>query len=192
MRKAALESLKLVCVAMCWLLFAQAALADKKSADNSQRKSSEDNSQKKSSERRSRSLAVYRLDFVVEEMIEGKRANTRSFTMLLAEDETNRVRMGQKLPLPSSGAESKFLDLGLKFDCKVEEHEGYIVLEGRLDLNDPVRAEDGKFANPPLIQNFQAEIETAIPLDKPTVVGIYDDALGKRRYELRATVTKVK
>ena len=100
--------------------------------------------------------------------------------------------MGQKLPLLSSGAEPKFIDLGLKFDCKVEEHEGYVMLEGRLDLNDPVRSDDGKLANPPLIQNFQAEIETAIPLDKPTTVGVYDDALGKRRYELRATVTKVK
>jgi RNA polymerase sigma factor (sigma-70 family) len=37
-----------------------------------------------------------------------------------------------------------------------------------------------------------AEIETAAPLDKATTIGVYDDAVGKRHYELRVTVTKAK
>lgn len=152
--------------------------------------------QKKSSEKSNRPLSVYRLEFTVDEFVEGKRGTPRTFTMLLKEGETSRVRMGTKILISSPGTEAKYLDLGLKFDGRVEEREDLIVLDGRLDLNDPLTpsgaVEESRAAIPTAIRNFQAEVETAIPLDKNTVLGVYDDPVSKRRYELRATVTKIK
>lgn len=106
----------------------------------------------------------------------------------MQEGETNRVRVGSKIPLPTSGEEMKFTDIGLKLDWKLNERDGYIELEGRLELNDLA----SPTTSPPTIRNFQAEIETAVLLDKATTIGVYDDTVSKRRYELRVTVTKAK
>jgi hypothetical protein len=167
-------------------LLALAAFADNRQSER----------QKKSSEKSNRPLSVYRLEFTVDEFVEGKRSTPRTFTMLLKEGETSRVRMGTKVLISAPGTEAKYLDLGLKFDGRVEEREDLIVLDGRLDLNDPVipagAPEDSKAAIPTMIRNFQAEVETVIPPDKNTVLGVYDDPVSKHRYELRATVTKIK
>jgi hypothetical protein len=151
-----------------------------------------DEKQKKSSEKSSRPASVFKLEFTVEETVAGKRAGGRSFTLLLEEDETSRVRMGQKHPIASPEAEPKNLDLGVKFDCKVNERDGQISIEGKLDINDLNLTAEGKPETPPTIRNFQAEFETIIPFDKQTSIGVFEDSSANRRYELRATVTRVK
>lgn len=181
MRKICLSGVILLSLFTGLLWLTPIAAADEKQTDK----------QKRSSEKLSRPMKIYRLEFTVDELVEGKRVNTRTFSMMVKEGETNRVRMGTKLLISSSGTEAKFTDLGLKFDCKLEERGELILLDGKLDLNDPVIAEDGK-PNPTMIRNLQAEIETAFPPDKNTVLGAYDDAASKRRYELRATVSRIK
>jgi hypothetical protein len=151
-----------------------------------------DEKQKKSSEKPSRPAAVFKLEFIVEETVAGKRVGGRSFTLLLEEDEISRVRMGQKRPIASSESEPKNQELGVKFDCKVQERDGQISLEGKLDINDLNATADGRPENPATIRNFQAEFETLIPLDKQTSIGVFEDVATTRRYELRATVTRVK
>jgi hypothetical protein len=147
-----------------------------------------DDRQKKSDERPRRQIALYQLDFSLDETLDGKPSGARNFKLLVQEGETNRVRVGSKIPLPTSGEELKFTDIGLKLDWKLNERDGYIELEGRLELNDLA----SPTTSPLTIRNFQAEIETAVLLDKATTIGVYDDTVSKRRYELRVTVTKAK
>jgi hypothetical protein len=136
--------------------------------------------------------SVFKLEFTIEETVAGKRVGGRSFTMLLEEDETSRVRMGQKRQIASPESEPKNQDLGVKFDCKVNERDGLIAVEGKLDINDLNLTADGKPEVPATIRNFQAEFETIIPFDKQTTIGVFEDSTTNRRYELRATVTRVK
>jgi hypothetical protein len=147
-----------------------------------------DDRQKKSEERPRRQIVIYNLEFTLDETLDGKPSGARNFKMLMQEGETNRVRIGSKVLISAPESEPKFADLGLKFDCKLNERDGYISIDGKLELNDLV----SPATSPPTIRSFQAEIETAAPLDKATTIGVYDDAVGKRRYELRITVTKAK
>jgi len=148
-----------------------------------------DDRQKRSSEERSRrQVVLYQLDFSLDETLDGKASGARNFKMLMQEGETSRVRIGSKILISGAESEPKFTDVGLKFDCRLNERDGYISLDGKLELNDLV----SPTTNPPTIRNFQAEIETAVLLDKATTIGVYDDSVNKRRYELRATVTKAK
>ena len=82
--------------------------------------------------------------------------------MLMQEGETNRVRIGSKILISGPDSEPKFADVGVKFDCKLNERNDYIAVEGKLELNDLV----SPATVPPTIRTFQAEIETAAPLDK--------------------------
>lgn len=153
---------------------------------------SSEGAQRRNSEGQSRPITVYRLEFVVDETVDGRRLPARRLTMLLREGEPNRVRMGSKVYLAPPGAEPKPTDIGLKFDCELDGREGGVLFDGKLDLNEVALAEDGKPATPLAVRNFQAEVEVLIPLDKPTTLGVYEDAAGRRSYELRATVTVVK
>ena len=147
-----------------------------------------DDRQKKSEDKPRRQIVLFNLEFTLDETIDGKPSGPRNFKMLIQEGETNRVRIGSKILISSAESEPKFTDVGLKFDCKLDEREGYISLDGKLELNDLV----SPATLPPMIRSFQAEIETAVLLDKATTIGVYDDATSKRRYELRVMVTKAR
>jgi len=147
-----------------------------------------DDRQKKSEDRPRRQVVLYHLDFSLDETLDGKPSGARNFKMLMQEGETNRVRIGSKILISTADSEPKFTDVGLKFDCRLNERDGYISLDGKLELNDLV----SPITTPPTIRNFQAEIETAVLLDKATTIGVYDDAVSKRRYELRVTVARAK
>ena len=147
-----------------------------------------DDKQKKSEEKSRRQLVLYNLEVTLDESFEGKSSGAWNFKMLIREGETNRVRIGSKVLISPAEAEPKFADVGLKFDCKLDERDGLISLEGKLEINDLV----SPATTPPTIRNFQAEIDTAVPLDKATTIGVYDDSVSKRHYELRVTVAKAK
>lgn len=147
-----------------------------------------DDRQKRSEERPRRQIVLYRLEFTLDETLDGKSSGARNFKMLMQEGETNRVRIGSKVLISGPESEPKFADVGLKFDCKLNERDGYISIEGKFELNDLVSPATAL----PTIRTFQAEIETAAPLDKATTIGVYDDTVSKRRYELRITVTKAR
>jgi hypothetical protein len=147
-----------------------------------------DDRQKKTEERPRRQIVLYHLEFTLDETLDGKPSGARNFKMLMQEGETNRVRIGSKVLISAPESEPKFADVGLKFDCKLNERDGYISIDGKLELNDLV----SPTTTSPTIRAFQAEIETAVLPDKATTIGVYDDAVSKRHYELRATVTKAK
>src|SRR5262245_27438492 len=147
-----------------------------------------DDRQKRSEERPRRPIALYHLEFTLEETLDGKPSGARNFKMLAQEGETNRVRIGSKVLISAPESEPKFADLGLKFDCKLNERDGYVSIDGKLEHNYilPIKTD------PLMILTFQAEIETAVLLDKATTIGVYDEAVPRRHYEIRVTVTKVK
>jgi len=147
-----------------------------------------DERQKKSEDKSRRQLMLYNLELNLDESFDGKSSGAWNFKMLIREGETNRVRIGSKVLISPADSEPKFADVGLKFDCKLDERDGLISLEGKLEVNDLV----SPATIPPTIRNFQAEIDTAVPLDKATTIGVYDDSASKRHYELRVTVAKAK
>jgi len=49
--------------------------------------------------RANKSVNVYRLDFVLSEIADGKTINTRSYSVVAREDETNKLRSGARYPI---------------------------------------------------------------------------------------------
>ncbi|MGE0128329.1 MAG: hypothetical protein AB7U82_09640 [Blastocatellales bacterium] len=188
MRRMPLRGLMSTALIFCLLVLAGRAQA----FDDRQKKSEERSREERSREDRTRrQMVLYHLDFTLDETLDGKPSAPRNFKILMQEGETNRVRIGSKILISATESEPKFTDVGLKFDCRLNERDGYVALDGKLELNELAPPA----ANPPaslIIRNFQAEIETAVLPDKASTIGVYDDVVNKRRYELRVTVTKAK
>lgn len=137
-------------------------------------------------------LLIYRVDFAVHEVENGKRVNTRNYTMLLAEGGTGRVRVGGQVPVAiGPGAmQVQYMDVGLSIDCRLEERENYLTLRTGFEIRDLAPEQEGK--DRPLLRTVRSDVDTAIPPGKPTLVSALDDTATKRRYELEVTATKIK
>lgn len=140
-----------------------------------------------------RVINAYRLDFSVNELEDGKKLNTRQYSMNLNSDSGNELKIGTRVPVDTKQGEFQYLDVGTSIFSRLEDHTGQI------DLN--VRAEISNFAIPdqsqgrdsrPVIRQFKINGGTLATIGKPTVIGSVDDPNSKRQFQLEVTVTKLK
>ncbi|HXE76130.1 MAG TPA: hypothetical protein VNN18_10925 [Candidatus Xenobia bacterium] len=152
--------------------------------------------QDKPAEKAQKPANVYRLDFAIREKENGAIVNTRNY-MLLLEDTTGgkgsgKVRAGNRVPIAVGGDKGvQYMDVGLNLDCDLRERDSDISLRIWLEISD-FAAPGQEKVGAPLLRTIRTEVLTGIPLGKPTVVSVVDDAATKRRYELEVTATKVK
>jgi hypothetical protein len=143
-------------------------------------------------------LNVYRLDFVLSEFIDGKKVNTRSYTVTAREDEMNKLRSGARYPVATGTAEKntqfQYLDVGVSIDCRVVERGGYLELNAVIDSSDIEGADAHGVPNlmgqNPVIGQMKSDIRSLIRPGTPTMVSSMDDPASKRRFQLDVTATK--
>lgn len=136
---------------------------------------------------------AYRLDFSVNELEDGKKINTRQYSMNLNSDGSNELKIGTRVPVESKQGEFQYIDVGTSIWSRIEDRNGVV------DLS--IRAEISNFANPeqtpghdmlPLLRQLKISAGTLALLGKPTPVGSVDDPNSKRQFQLEVTVTKLK
>lgn len=157
-----------------WFLSATSALAQDKPAEKMQKSSN-----------------VYRLEFAIREKEDGTALNTRNYLMLLEDKASGKIRAGNRVPVSMGEKGIQYMDVGLNLDCDLRERDNDISLRVWLEISD-FAAPGQEKVGAPLLRTIRTEVQTGIPLGKPTVVSVVDDAATKRRYELEVTVTKVK
>ena len=138
-------------------------------------------------------LSAYRLDFSINELEDGKKINTRQYSMNLNSDGSNELKIGTRVPVESKQGEFQYIDVGTSIWSRIEDRNGAI------DLS--VRAEISNFANPeqshggdarPVLRQLKISAGTLALLGKPTLVGSVDDPNSKRQFQLEVTATKLR
>lgn len=172
---------KLICIAL--LLMLAGLYAPPGAAQESDKSKS---AEKKSAE-------TYRLDFVVNELEDSKKVNTRTYSVLLEGDNWSRLRIGTRVPMQQPSG-IVYMDVGLSLDCRLHEGDSGPSLEVILEMNSFAIPEQGAEAHPntPPLRNFRTQTTSALVLGKPTVVTSADDMASKRRFQVEVTATKVK
>ena len=177
---------KLICCALLLMLAGLYAPPGAAQESEKQARSAEKTSaEKKSGE-------TYRLEFVVNELEDSKKVNTRSYSVLVEGENWSKVRIGTRVPIQQPSG-IVYMDVGLSLDCRLREGESGLSLEVILDMNSfalPEGAEE-RPATPPL-RKFRTQTTSALALGKPTVVTSADDMASKRRFQVEVTATKVK
>jgi len=136
----------------------------------------------------------YRVDFSVNELEDGKKINTRQYSMDLNTEESNEIKIGTRVPVDTNTkqGEYQYIDVGTSIWSRLEERPN--------GLSIAVRAEISNFAMPnqtaeqtrPIIRQLSIKASTLAQLGKPMVVGSVDDPNSKRTFQLEVTVTKLK
>jgi len=149
---------------------------------------------KSTAEAAEKPVSAYRLDFSVNELEDGKKVNTRQYSMNLNAGDANEVRIGTRVPVEAKQGEMQYIDVGTSIWSRVKERDNGLLLE--------VRAEISNFANPdqashssnsmPLLRQLRINASTVAFAGKPMIVGSVDDPGSRRQFQLEVTATKLR
>lgn len=139
-------------------------------------------------------VSIYRLEFTVREVEDGKRLNSRSYTMSVQDGDFGRIRVGNKIPYNTGKEQFQYFDVGINIDCRLRDHDSYILLENTsIEISSVVKDESSVAGTlNPVLRQARASATVAVTPGKPTMVTSLDDVSSNRRYEVEVTATKVK
>ena len=136
---------------------------------------------------------AYRLDFSILELDDGKKINTRRYSMNLSADNRRDLKFVTRVPIQSEQGKFEYLDVGTSISARLY---GERVTPLTIDVN----ADISSFAVPndeaapgghPLLREMRISAVTAVALDKAMTIGSVDDPNSKREYQLELRVTKL-
>lgn len=140
-----------------------------------------------------RQLEVYRVDFSIIELEDGKKINVRQYSTNVGLHESSDIRIGTRVPVDTKEGEFQYLDLGTNVSARIQEERGQKALVVHAEISNFATPEQNeKPGNHPMIRQLKISGTTLLPLEKPTIIGRADDPNSKRQFELEVTVTKQK
>ena len=148
-------------------------------------------------------VSVYRLDYVIHELDNGKRINQRKYSLSVEagrghSNRWGRVRVGRRVPVATGATTTspvqqiQYMDVGMNLDCGLQETDDVLLLETRLEVSSVVTG--GELAAPgaPVTRQARTEMVSVLTPGKPTVIGTLDDVDSTRSYQIEVTATRMK
>jgi len=135
---------------------------------------------------------AYRLDFSVNELDDGKKINTRQYSLNLNADDANEIKIGTRVPVESGHEQFQYMDVGTSIWCRIGERPDGIPMSVRADISNFAIPEQGTHESRPVVRQFKINASTLALPGKPMVIGSVDDPNSKRQFQLEVTVTKLK
>jgi hypothetical protein len=138
-------------------------------------------------------LTAFRLDFAISEFDDGKKINTRHYSMNLVPGyaPTNEIKIGSRVPVEGKQGEMQYIDVGTNIWARMTDQHSSLQLEVKADLSNFASPEQESRTSMPLLRQLRINASTVAVPGKPTVVGVVDDPNSKRQFQLEVTVTKL-
>jgi len=142
---------------------------------------------------REKPVHAYRLDFSVNELEDGKKLNSRQYSLNLNADDANEIKIGTRVPVEAGHEQFQYMDVGTSIWCRIGERADGIPMSVRADISNFAIPEQGTgHESRPVVRQFKINASTLALPGKPMVVGSVDDPNSKRQFQLEVTVTKLR
>jgi hypothetical protein len=132
---------------------------------------------------------AYRLDFSINELENGKKLNSRHYSMNLM-GERRELKVGVRVPI-EDGGKIDYLDVGTYITAHLETSESPLILDVSAEFSSLPASGQGTNLQAPLVRLARIAATAVVALNKPTVVGSVDDPDSKREFELEVTAAKL-
>jgi hypothetical protein len=141
-----------------------------------------------------KALEAYHLDFAINEFEDGKKINSRQYSLNLSTNDSNEIKIGTRIPVETKESEFQYLDIGTSIWAQLREQKGQTLLVVRAEVSNFAIPEHGldKPDPHPALRQLKVSGSTLLPLTKPMVLDSVDDPNSKRSFQLEVTVTKLK
>ena len=146
-------------------------------------------------------VTPYRLDFSFYELADGKKINTRHYTLDLTAGGGNEIKIGTRVPVSTgrNGSDPSFqyqyLDIGTNIWANLAVlGGGDLRLDIRSDVSnlDLTSEHDRTFETPPVVRQIKINGSTLLVTGKPILIGSMDDPNSNREFQLEVTATKLR
>jgi hypothetical protein len=153
--------------------------------------------QDKSNENPQDKLALYKFDFTISEVQNGKKTNVRNYTMFLKEGrgEQRSVRVGNRIPIATGKDTFQYLDVGFNLDCHFSAADGGALLGYNFDLSSLLPGDSSTSpatSGQPVVRSMRQEGSAYVPNGKPTLIASMDDINTARTVQLEVVATRIK
>lgn len=145
----------------------------------------------------------YRVEYTWSEFDEGKKINSRNYTVLVGTVHGfGNLRVGSKVPVPTgtfgagpnASTQYQMMDIGVNIDCRLDETPNGMKIFTNLDSTsfsqNPEQAENRN--RPPVVHQIKLSLDTVVPANKRTAIATVEDPGSKRSFQLEVIVTKEK
>jgi len=135
---------------------------------------------------------AYRVDFSINELQDGKKTNTRHYSMILTSGDRNQVKIGTRVPVSTPQTPLQYLDVGTNINCRIVDGSGDdLTLEVHADFTNLSGPEEQR-STQPIIRQVTLSGTTVTTPGRPVIIGAADDPNSNRQFQLEATVTKLR
>src|SRR5580658_10433528 len=133
-------------------------------------------------------VEAYRLDFSVNELEDGKKINTRQYSMNVNGNDSNELKIGTRVPVEGKQGEVQYIDVGTSISGRLQTRNGQLELFVHSDMSNFAIPEAQGHDSRPVIRQLKISGSTLAVLGKPMVVGSVDDPNSKRQFQIEVTV----
>jgi len=153
---------------------------------------------KAKAERPEKPVHAYRIDFSIAELEDGKKINSRHYSMDLNSGAWNEIKIGTRVPVVTESipnklevAQFQYLDVGTIINCRLEERGDELALEVHSDFSNIANTSE-QHSPQPIIRQIKISGSTLADAGRPVAIGAVDDPNSNRTFQLEATVTRLK
>ncbi len=147
------------------------------------------------------SKALFKLDYQVIELEDGRRMDSHNYTMLGSPNDTARFRIGSRVPVKTSTKPDieqwSYMDVGMNIDARITEPgEDSVRVATTMDLSTIVISgglnDTAKIAAQPVLRNLHAQDLSTLAPGKQATLFHLDEPNSKRAFQVLCTITKVR
>ena len=153
---------------------------------------------KAKAERTEKPMHAYRVDFSIAELEDGKKINTRHYSMDLNSGAWNEIKIGTRVPVVTESipnklevAQFQYVDVGTIINCRLDERGDELALEVHSDFSN-IASTSEQHSPQPIIRQIKISGSTLAGAGRPATIGAVDDPNSNRTFQLEATATRLK
>ena len=135
---------------------------------------------------------AYRLDFSINEMEDGKRVNSRQYSMNLNSGDFSQIKIGTRVPVEVKQGDFQYLDVGTSIKARVRERDNGLLLDVWCDVSNFALPGQENNSTHPALRQLQINGNTMLLQGKALLVGRVDDPNSKRQFQLEVTANRLK
>jgi len=141
---------------------------------------------------------AYRVDVLLTESEGGKTVNSRTYTMLINDLDTGRIRQGDRIPVNTGGVPGKegsapsqiqYMDVGFSLDCRLAQRNDGLYMSTVLDMSS-LAPEQGASGNP-IVRQQRYQTGSFVQPGKRAVIANVDELDSKKKLQIEALLTQV-
>ena len=135
---------------------------------------------------------TYNLEFSLNELEDGKKINTRHYSIKLTSGSNRVLKIGTRVPVETEQGKFQYLDVGTNLRAHMYGKDDAPILDVDVDIsNFAIPDQATHSGGQPLLRQILISGSQTLIFDKPTVVGSVDDPNSKRTYQLEVVATKL-